>query len=117
MSISFLRPPPGSPLFSTTRCEPNPRFCGQDLVRWLGFFRGFLRNLLFDCRKGDYYRYLAEFKAGNERKEAAEQSQKAYQVYIFDVPFSFFSQLELRTDPIFDSINCLLLSPLAIFVG
>lgn len=32
-------------------------------------------------RKGDYYRYLAEFKTGNERKEAADQSLKAYQVY------------------------------------
>jgi 14-3-3 protein epsilon len=31
-------------------------------------------------RKGDYYRYLAEFKTGNERKEAADQSLKAYQV-------------------------------------
>lgn len=30
-------------------------------------------------RKGDYYRYLAEFKTGNERKEAADQSLKAYQ--------------------------------------
>ncbi|XP_008793010.1 14-3-3-like protein D isoform X2 [Phoenix dactylifera] len=30
--------------------------------------------------KGDYYRYLAEFKAGNERKEAAELSLKAYQM-------------------------------------
>ncbi|KDP21092.1 hypothetical protein JCGZ_21563 [Jatropha curcas] len=29
--------------------------------------------------KGDYYRYLAEFKAGNERKEVADQSMKAYQ--------------------------------------
>lgn len=29
--------------------------------------------------KGDYYRYLAEFKSGNERKEAAEESLKAYQ--------------------------------------
>ena len=33
-----------------------------------------------DCRKGDYYRYLAEFKAGNEKKEAADQSMKAYEV-------------------------------------
>ncbi|KAJ9671460.1 hypothetical protein PVL29_025257 [Vitis rotundifolia] len=29
--------------------------------------------------KGDYYRYLAEFKTANERKEAADQSLKAYQ--------------------------------------
>eukprot|EP00244_Chara_vulgaris_P000767 TRINITY_DN112_c0_g1_i1.p2 TRINITY_DN112_c0_g1~~TRINITY_DN112_c0_g1_i1.p2 ORF type:complete len:264 (+),score=59.24 TRINITY_DN112_c0_g1_i1:268-1059(+) len=28
--------------------------------------------------KGDYYRYLAEFKSGNERKEAAENSLIAY---------------------------------------
>jgi len=32
------------------------------------------------CRKGDYYRYLAEFKTGNEKKEAADQSMKAYEV-------------------------------------
>jgi hypothetical protein len=31
-------------------------------------------------RKGDYYRYLAEFKTGSERKEAADQSLKAYEV-------------------------------------
>ncbi|KAL4335237.1 hypothetical protein GQ457_07G029580 [Hibiscus cannabinus] len=29
--------------------------------------------------KGDYYRYMAEFKTGDERKEAADQSMKAYQ--------------------------------------
>ncbi|KAL2466651.1 14-3-3-like protein GF14 mu [Abeliophyllum distichum] len=29
--------------------------------------------------KGDYYRYLAEFKTGNERKEVADQSLKAYE--------------------------------------
>ncbi|XP_047149311.1 14-3-3 protein 9-like [Vigna umbellata] len=29
--------------------------------------------------KGDYYWYLAEFKAGNEKNEVAEQSLKAYQ--------------------------------------
>lgn len=33
-------------------------------------------------RKGDYYRYLAEFKSGNERKEVADLSQKAYEVII-----------------------------------
>ncbi|XP_072971627.1 14-3-3 protein 7-like [Typha angustifolia] len=35
--------------------------------------------VFFYKMKGDYYRYLAEFKAGNERKEAAEQSLKNYQ--------------------------------------
>ncbi|KAJ0018109.1 hypothetical protein Pint_10401 [Pistacia integerrima] len=30
--------------------------------------------------KGDYYRYLAEFKGSEERKEVAEQSKKAYQI-------------------------------------
>ncbi|URE38113.1 14-3-3-like protein [Musa troglodytarum] len=30
--------------------------------------------------KADYYRYLAEFKSGNERKENSELSLKAYQV-------------------------------------
>ncbi|KAA8526293.1 hypothetical protein F0562_008504 [Nyssa sinensis] len=29
--------------------------------------------------KGDYYRYLAEFKSGNERKEVADLSLKAYE--------------------------------------
>ncbi|GKU92338.1 hypothetical protein SLEP1_g6078 [Rubroshorea leprosula] len=29
--------------------------------------------------KGDYFRYLAEFKTGDERKEAADQSMKAYE--------------------------------------
>ncbi|GAB2278044.1 hypothetical protein Dimus_012747 [Dionaea muscipula] len=29
--------------------------------------------------KGDYYRYLAEFKSGHEKKEVADQSLKAYQ--------------------------------------
>lgn len=29
--------------------------------------------------KGDYYRYLAEFKSGNERKEIADRSMNAYE--------------------------------------
>ncbi|XP_054812259.1 14-3-3-like protein D isoform X2 [Prosopis cineraria] len=29
--------------------------------------------------KGDYYRYLAEFRSGDEKKDAADQSLKAYQ--------------------------------------
>ncbi len=32
----------------------------------------------FFFRKGDYYRYLAEFATGNERKGAAENSLVAY---------------------------------------
>ncbi|MED6112016.1 14-3-3-like protein GF14-C [Stylosanthes scabra] len=36
-------------------------------------------SVFFNKMKGDYYRYLAEFKAGDERKEAADQSMKAYQ--------------------------------------
>jgi hypothetical protein len=53
-------------------------------IKLLGFLTfgvmdvGFLLLL----RKGDYFRYLAEFKTGNERKEAADQSLKAYQVEI-----------------------------------
>ncbi|GJU11115.1 14-3-3 protein 9 [Tanacetum coccineum] len=31
-------------------------------------------------RKGDYYRYFAEFKSGNVKKEAANQSLEAYQL-------------------------------------
>lgn len=37
--------------------------------------------LIFPCRrKGDYYRYLAEFKGTDDRKEAGDQSLKAYEV-------------------------------------
>ncbi|KAJ7565736.1 hypothetical protein O6H91_02G072800 [Diphasiastrum complanatum] len=36
-------------------------------------------TLFYYKMKGDYYRYLAEFKAGSERKEAADHSLKAYQ--------------------------------------
>ncbi|KAF4367886.1 hypothetical protein F8388_022790 [Cannabis sativa] len=32
--------------------------------------------------KGDYYRYLAEFKTDQDRKEAAEQSLKGYEAYL-----------------------------------
>ncbi|KAH1236828.1 14-3-3-like protein C [Glycine max] len=36
-------------------------------------------SVFFYKMKGDYYRYLAEFKSGDERKEAADHSMKAYQ--------------------------------------
>ncbi|XP_041027790.1 14-3-3-like protein C isoform X1 [Juglans microcarpa x Juglans regia] len=35
--------------------------------------------VFFYKMKGDYYRYLAEFKTGDDRKEDADQSMKAYQ--------------------------------------
>ncbi|KAG6507643.1 hypothetical protein ZIOFF_032994 [Zingiber officinale] len=38
------------------------------------------RSLVFyNKMKGDYYRYLAEFKTGNEKKDIADQSLKAYE--------------------------------------
>ncbi|CAL1410378.1 unnamed protein product [Linum trigynum] len=36
-------------------------------------------TVFFYKMKGDYYRYLAEFKSSDERKEVADQSMKAYQ--------------------------------------
>ncbi|XVE86345.1 hypothetical protein DITRI_Ditri18aG0027800 [Diplodiscus trichospermus] len=36
-------------------------------------------TIFFYKMKGDYYRYLAEFKAGNEKKDAADHSMKAYE--------------------------------------
>ncbi|GMY37536.1 14-3-3-like protein C [Fagus crenata] len=36
-------------------------------------------TVFFYKMKGDYYRYLAEFKAADERKEIADESMKAYQ--------------------------------------
>ncbi|EOX92843.1 hypothetical protein QUC31_003841 [Theobroma cacao] len=36
-------------------------------------------TVFFYKMKADYYRYLAEFKAGNEKKEAADHSMKAYE--------------------------------------
>ncbi|KAG2717533.1 hypothetical protein I3843_03G182000 [Carya illinoinensis] len=36
-------------------------------------------TVFYHKMKGDYYRYLAEFKTGNEKKEAADHSMKAYE--------------------------------------
>lgn len=77
MSISSRPARDLSPLCSSTKCECRFwRFLF--LCVWIWVLSGFV---LCDCRKGDYYRYLAEFKTGEERKEVADQSMKAYQVY------------------------------------
>ncbi|XP_040375275.1 14-3-3 protein 7 isoform X2 [Rosa chinensis] len=39
----------------------------------------FESTVFFYQMKGDYYRYLAEFKTGDERKKVADQSMEAYQ--------------------------------------
>ncbi|KAG9451490.1 hypothetical protein H6P81_011455 [Aristolochia fimbriata] len=36
-------------------------------------------EVIYYKMKGDYYRYLSEFKTGDERKETADQSLKAYE--------------------------------------
>ena len=36
---------------------------------------------MYDCRKGDYHRYLAEFASGEKRKLAATAAHEAYKVY------------------------------------
>ncbi|KAE8715414.1 14-3-3 protein 7 [Hibiscus syriacus] len=36
----------------------------------------------FFYKKGDYFRYLTKFKAGNDSKEASDQSLKAFEVYL-----------------------------------
>ena len=36
-------------------------------------------TLVCQCRKGDYYRYLAEFLEGEERNDATGKSKKAYE--------------------------------------
>ncbi|KAJ4872838.1 14-3-3-like protein GF14 iota [Raphanus sativus] len=45
--------------------------------------------------KGDYYRYLAEFKTEQERKEASEQLQHKLQALIFLRPIRFVLSLPL----------------------
>lgn len=47
--------------------------------------------------KGDYYRYLAEFTTGSERKEAAENTLSAYKAaqVFYSIISSFFEFLHL----------------------
>ena len=50
-------------------------------------------------RKGDYCRYLAEFKSGDHRKEAADESLKAYEVNLVGLFFvDFVISLILKLD-------------------
>jgi len=60
-----------------------------DSIAYVGSFLFFSFCVFFWGRKGDYYRYLAEFKGADERKEAADQSLKAYEVVFVTI---FFSQ-------------------------
>ncbi|GKA26392.1 FH protein interacting protein FIP2 [Tanacetum coccineum] len=47
-----------------------------------------LRKIQVKARKGDYYKYLAEFKSSNDKKEVADQSLRPYQDLSY-VDFSF----------------------------
>ena len=61
-----------SPKFSSIRCKEyqySSVNCSIKLT-WL--------SQIIECRKGDYFRYLAEFALEEERKEAAENSLVAY---------------------------------------
>jgi 14-3-3 protein len=40
-------------------------------------------NFMFQYRKGDYHRYLAEFASGDKRKGAATAAHDAYKVSYF----------------------------------
>ena len=83
MSISFHHLYLGNPLCSTIRCKGG-FVCDFInlfmLMTWFKLSCEIYEGIWVWCRKGDYYRYLAEFKSGNERKEAADQSLKAYEV-------------------------------------
>jgi hypothetical protein len=59
------------------------RFCNLTLPLFesISYVDLFL-NSFFQGRKGDYYRYLAEFRSADERKEAGDQSLKAYEVFV-----------------------------------
>lgn len=67
--------------------------------------------LYFLCRKGDYYRYLAEFSSGAERKEAADQSLEAYKVIGFVFAFPLICELGKKKKKLIDmfvfwSVGC-----------
>lgn len=71
-------------------------FCVQLFLKsWM--FKTLRMFLNYCIRKGDYYRYLAEFKSGHERKEASDQSLKAYQVVwnLHNVIINIFNRIDI----------------------
>ena len=54
--------------------------CHLSVILLLSMDSSDMHCLLHFFRKGDYYRYLSEFKTGEERKLAADQSLASYQV-------------------------------------
>jgi len=76
-------------------CNAQTSFNWFYCLCWIFSFFSFC--VFFRGRKGDYYRYLAEFKGADERKEAADQSLKAYEVvfvnHLFLPEFLLFSLL------------------------
>lgn len=42
-----------------------------------------LLHELHQRRKGDYYRYLAEFKTDQDKKDCSEQSMKGYEACFY----------------------------------
>ncbi|KAJ9549061.1 hypothetical protein OSB04_021604 [Centaurea solstitialis] len=62
-------------------------------------------TVFYHKMKGDYFRYLAEFKTDEDRKEAAEQSLKGYEArsFLFTYRYSCFRSCKYRTS--FDPPN------------
>ncbi|KAL7199646.1 hypothetical protein ACSBR2_021856 [Camellia fascicularis] len=60
--------------------EPEER-CMSDLSDWGSTVTSSAgeSSVFFYTMKKDYYHYSAEFKSGKEKKEAADESLKAYQ--------------------------------------
>lgn len=108
-STSFRHPFPENPLCSSTRCDLSFTGCTLIYFllfafHWILFavnnYVFFIIIVMYSSvtdiqlvctllllmfcfttyRKGDYYRYLAEFKTGEQKKEAADKSLEAYQV-------------------------------------
>lgn len=83
MNISFLLAHLVNLQSFTIRCEIfffYKHFLYENMSSSLSILKFICyRFILF--RKGDYYRYLAEFKSGDDRKDVADLSLKAYEVF------------------------------------